>query len=145
MDEAPVIRDAGEGDAAALARLTTEMGHPTDEAAMRRRMANISARSDYRTLVAERGGRVVGYAGVAWGWPYTHDGPYARLMVLVVDPDERGRGTGKALVAAAEAWARAQGAASIHVTTGLHREGAHRFYPRIGYERTGSRFWKKLG
>jgi GNAT superfamily N-acetyltransferase len=145
MDAAPVIRGARDDDAAALARLATEMGHATDEAAMQRRMAHISARSDYRTLVAERGGRVVGFAGVAWGWAYTHDAPYARLMVLVVDPDERGRGTGAALVDAAEAWAREHGAETIHVTTALHREGAHRFYPRIGYERTGSRFWKKLG
>jgi hypothetical protein len=30
------------------------------------------------------------------------------------------------------------------VTTALHREGAHRFYERIGYAKTGLRYYKEL-
>jgi hypothetical protein len=33
----------------------------------------------------------------------------------------------------------------VHLTTALHREGAHRFYERIGYARTGYRYVKKFG
>jgi GNAT superfamily N-acetyltransferase len=143
--EASTIRDAHDGDAAALALLATHMGYPTEEGAMRRRLARISARPDHRTLVAERGGRAVGFTGVMWGWGYNHDEPYARIVILSVEPDERGKGTGALLVAEAERWAREQGAASIHVTTALHREGAHRFYERIGYAQTGLRYYKKLG
>ena len=144
MDEGIVIREAREEDAAALAALATHLGYPTEERAMRARMERICASPDRHTLAAERGGRVVAMAGVVWGWPYTHDEPYARLTILVVEPGERGKGTGAALVAAAERWARERGAGSIHVTTALHRDGAHRFYERLGYARTGLRFLKTL-
>jgi len=143
MDDSITIRDAADGDAPALAELATHLGYPTDAAAMRGRMARVAAMPDHRTLVAERGGVVVGFVGVMRGWTYTSDDAYARILTLVVAPDERGRGTGAALVEAAERWARGVGAGSIHVTTALHREGAHRFYERIGYERSGLRYVKQ--
>jgi len=143
MDTTP-IRTATLDDAPALAALATHLGYPTTPQAMRERLARIVARDDYETFVAERDGRVVGFAGVMHGLSYNYDPPYARLLSLVVEPGERGRGTGAALVAAAERWARGQGAAQLHVTTALHRDGAHRFYERLGYERTGARYLRKL-
>jgi GNAT superfamily N-acetyltransferase len=141
---AATIRPAREDDAAALAALATHLGYPADEAAMRARMARIAASADYATLVAERGGAAIGFAGVTWKWSYTDDTPRAQLTALVVDPAERGRGTGAALVAAAEEWGRRQGAGRIFVTTALHRERTHRFYERLGYAQTGFRYIKKL-
>ena len=138
------IRPARADDAAALASLATHLGYPADEAAMRARMQRIAAADDYETFVAERGGAVIGFAGVTWKWSYTDDTPRAQLMALVVDPAERGRGTGAALVAAAEEWGRQQGAGGIFVTTALHRERTHRFYERLGYAQTGFRYVKKL-
>ena len=145
MDLSPVlIRTASPADVPALAALATELGYPTTPEAMRERLDRILPRDDYATWVAERGGRVVGFAGAMHGLSYVYDPPYARLLSLVVEPGERGRGTGAALVAAAERWARGQGAAQLHLTTALHREGAHRFYERLGYERTGARYVRKL-
>ena len=138
------IRTATLDDAPALAALATHMGHPATPEAMRERLIRIVARDDYETFLAEREGRVVGFAGVMHGLSYVYDPPYARLLTLSVEPEERGKGTGAALVAAAERWARAQGAAQLHLTTALHREGAHRFYERLGYERTGARYVRKL-
>ncbi|HSU16057.1 GNAT family N-acetyltransferase [Longimicrobium sp.] len=140
-----VIRDAREDDAPALAMLATAMDHPSDEAAMRRRMALLAGRDEYRTLVAEREGRVVGMAALAWGWTIVDDDPQPRVVALSVAPEERGRGTGAALMAAAEAWARDGSAATLRLTTAVRREGAHRFYERLGYARTGFRYVKKLG
>ena len=139
-----LIRTASPDDAAALAALATEMGYPTTPEAMGARLHRIIPRDDYETYVAERDGRVVGFAGVMHGLSYVYDPPYARLLALVVEPGERGRGTGAALVAAAERWAREHGAAQLHLTTALRREGAHRFYERLGYERTGARYVRKL-
>jgi GNAT superfamily N-acetyltransferase len=139
-----LIRPAAPGDVAALAALATHLGYPATPEAMRARFERIYGRDDYQTCVAERGGRVVGFAGVMHGLSYTYDPPYARLLALVVEPGERGMGTGAALVAAAEQWARGRGAARMHLTTALHRDGAHRFYERLGYERTGARFARKL-
>jgi GNAT superfamily N-acetyltransferase len=141
----PIIRPAAMGDVPALAALTTHLGYPVNDVAMAARMRHFIADPDYETLVAESGGRVAGYAGVTWKWSYTEDTPRAQLLALVVDPDERGRGTGTALVAAAEAWAREHGAGWIHVTTALHRERTHRFYERLGYAQTGYRYVKSLG
>lgn len=145
-DEGAVtIRDARDEDAAALAMLATAMDHPSDEAAMRRRMALLAGRDEYRTLVAERGGRVVGLAALCWGWTLVDDGPAPRVVALSVAPEERGRGTGAALMAAAEAWAREGGADTLRLTTAARRDRAHRFYERLGYERTGYRYVKRLG
>jgi GNAT superfamily N-acetyltransferase len=143
--EPPVlIRTASPDDVPALAALATYLGYATTPDAMRERLDRITPRDDYETYVAERDGRVVGFAGVMHGLSYVYDPPYARLLSLVVEPGERGRGTGAALVAAAERWAREHGAAQLHLTTALHRDGAHRFYERLGYERTGARYARKL-
>lgn len=139
-----IIRPARTDDAAALASLVTHLGYPADEAALRGRMQHIGTSADYETFVAEREGNVVGFVGVTWKWSYTADHPRAQLLALVVDPAERGRGTGAALVAAAEEWGRRQGAGGIFVTTALHRERTHLFYERLGYEKTGLRYVKKL-
>lgn len=138
------IRTARLDDAAALATLATHLGYPADEAAMRPRIERIAASDDYETFVAERDGVVIGFTGVTWKWSYTDDTPRAQLLALVVDPAERGRGTGAALVAAVEGWARRQGAGGIFVTTALHRERTHLFYERLGYAKTGFRYVKKL-
>ena len=54
-----------------------------------------------------------------------------------VDPEARGRGVGRALLEAAEAWGRDRGctAASLSVTAG--NSPAERLYRQAGYEPTG--------
>lgn len=70
--------------------------------------------------------------------------PVALMTTLVVDTKCRGRGIGRALLEVAEAWALANGAGRISLTSGTQRDDAHVFYARVGYERTGVRFTKKL-
>ena len=53
---------------------------------------------------------------------------------VVVDEDARGRGAGEALTRAALGHARAEGAASVHLTTRPQREAANRLYRRLGFE-----------
>ncbi len=59
--------------------------------------------------------------------------PFAELAGLVVADSARGIGIGAALLAAAEAWARAAGFALMRVRSNVVRERAHRFYEREGY------------
>jgi len=139
------LRPASAADADALAPLMTELGYPTEPAAMRARLERIDAHPDYHTMIAERGGVPVGMVGMLMGIGWNDDPPWARVMSLVVAEGERGRGTGAALMRAAEGWARENGAASLHLTTARYREGAHRFYERIGYEATGLRYIRRLG
>ena len=142
--EPATVRAATPADTPAIAALATHLGYPTTEAEMAARLARIFGRDDYETFVAERDGRVVGFTGVMHGLSYVYDPPYARLLSLVVEPGERGRGTGAALVRETERWAREHGSATLHLTTGLHREGAHRFYEGLGFERTGARYLRRL-
>lgn len=53
---------------------------------------------------------------------------------LAVAPEWRGRGVGTALLAAAEHWARSQGAERMVLDLDVHNEGALRLYRRVGYE-----------
>lgn len=139
-----LIRDAREDDVEALARLMTELGYPSSPESMRGRFARISAHPSYSTLVAERGGEVVGVAGLATGHYYEWDESYVRISAFVVDSGHRRRGVGQTLIEAAESRARSLGARTVFLNSGSHRSGAHRFYEDSGYEATGYRFFKRL-
>jgi GNAT superfamily N-acetyltransferase len=49
---------------------------------------------------------------------------------LAVDPRQRSRGVGSALLSAARDWARDAGATHLELDSGLARVDAHRFYER---------------
>ena len=138
------IREAGRGDVEALAFLVTELGYPTSTEQMDRRFEAVSVDPSYVTLVAERDGRVVGMAGFHLERAYDADGEVARIMSFVVGSEERGSGVGRLLISAVEDRARRMGAADIMLTTHERRAGAHEFYRRMGYDRTGYRFYKEL-
>jgi GNAT superfamily N-acetyltransferase len=56
-------------------------------------------------------------------------------MGLVVDGAARRRGTGRALVDAAEQWAQSQGLATLTVRSNVTRQLSHPFYEALGYVR----------
>jgi len=62
----------------------------------------------------------------------------AGISGLIVDQQIRSRGIGKALLGAAESWARSQGCKAISVHTNVVRVRAHQFYARYGYARVKS-------
>jgi ribosomal protein S18 acetylase RimI-like enzyme len=136
------IRPAAPGDAPALAGLIVELGYPVTDAEVSARMRLLLAVG--RTpLVAELDG-IVGLLT----WSVMHvlhrPGPVGRISTLVVAGRVRGRGVGRALVAAAEAEVRAAGCDLIEVTSNMRRADAHAFYERLGYERTSFRFAKPM-
>lgn len=54
-----------------------------------------------------------------------------------VDPDSRGQGVGRALVLAAEAWARAQGCREMASDAELANTASQTAHRRLGYAETG--------
>ena len=140
-----ITRSAQSEDVEALANLMTELGYPTSSDEMDRRFQAISADSSYATLVAARGGDVLGMVGLHLERFYESNSSCVRIMALVVGSEHRGRGVGRILVSAAEDWARQRGAREIMLTTHKRRADAHRFYVSMGYEATGYRFYKPLG
>ena len=59
---------------------------------------------------------------------------FARITSLVVEAGVRERGIGRLLMQAAEAQARAAGAAWLEVTAGHHRPDARRLFESLGYD-----------
>jgi GNAT superfamily N-acetyltransferase len=140
-----IIRSAQSEDVEALANLMTELGYPTSSEDMHRRFEAIRTDPSYATLVAERGGEVLGMVGLHFERYYQSDDSRARIRAFVVGSEHRGRGVGRTLLSVAEDWARQRGARDVMLTTHKRRTDAHRFYLSMGYEATGYRFYKSLG
>ena len=60
-------------------------------------------------------------------------GERVEIVGLVVDSVARRSGVGRALVAAAEHWARSRGIDEVFVRSNVVRPESHPFYERIGY------------
>lgn len=106
---------------------------------VRERFGRMLAESDPEDahFVAEVDGRVVGAADAfrgAAGGPGSMRRPTRRAEVGIGVLDGwRGRGVGRALIAAAEAWARDEGLEILVLEVAAENEGASRLYDRLGY------------
>ena len=75
----------------------------------------------------------VGTRGYAEGCEHS---PVAFLEGWYVIPEARGTGAGRALVAAAEDWARSKGLRELGSDTELHNEAAIQAHKALGFEET---------
>jgi GNAT superfamily N-acetyltransferase len=134
-------------DAAAVADLATQLGYPTEPAAVLERMARIESHAAFDVLLVATDDAD---APVGWAHVELRDTlvapPAAQLMALVVGEGARNRGIGRELLAAAEAWAAGHGCSTLLVATRVTRVDAHRFYRREGYDldKTSHIFTKAL-
>ena len=139
----PQIRDAKPSDSPRLAELITFLGHEIDEKSVRKNLTRLK-KDDETPLVATLGKEVVGLCGVSARVLIHRDAPIGRISPLVVAEEAQGHGIGRMLVDAAEAWMRKKGCKLVEVTSNDRRAEAHAFYRHMGYERTSTRFAKKL-
>lgn len=102
--------------------------------------ADVTRRPDLRVLVAEEAGAVVGYLLAQLEPTFFADGPVAWVQEVMVDAPVRGSGVGRALMAAAEDWGLAHGAA--YVALASRRAGG--FYEALGYDASAT-FYKRAG
>lgn len=87
--------------------------------------------SDRSTIfVSEDDGRLSGLCSACIDLDSVRFGTRCWVEDLVVDPGQRSRGTGKALLDAAKDWARGKGASHLELDSGTARTEAHRFYER---------------
>ena len=131
------------GDAAALASLIDQLGYRAGEGEVAERLAAMAAEGR-AVLVAELDGAVVGCLSTSIMRVLHRPAPVGRVSMMVVDAALRSRGIGAALVRAAETALAAQGCYMVEVTSHMRRTEAHRFYERLGYERTSVRLAKAL-
>jgi GNAT superfamily N-acetyltransferase len=137
------IRDAGPGDAEALAGLLGQLGYPAQSRVILPRLERLGIVGD-RVVVADLDGQVVGLAHLQVAPAIEYDRPAAKIGALVVDESHRGQGIGCALVEAMETEARARGCVLLYLTTAEGRADAHAFYDRVGLRHTGRRYGKRL-
>jgi GNAT superfamily N-acetyltransferase len=78
---------------------------------------------------------VLGYPATAGERELLESGRRCEILGLVVDSTHRGRGVGRRLVQAAEAWALARGLDQMAVRSNVGRAESHPFYERLGYVR----------
>jgi GNAT superfamily N-acetyltransferase len=142
----PIIRQAVESDAAELARLTSQLGYPVSEAAIRVRMARMFGTTAARLFVVE------GQGGELAGWIHGFlcqllESDYrVEIGGLIVDERRRRSGIGRRLVQAVEDWAVERGAVELSVRCREERAESHKFYESLSFRqiKTQRVFRKRL-
>ena len=141
----PAVRLAGVSDAGRIAVLCGQLGYPSTPREVEDRLDRILADDRHAVYIAQEDGQVVGWVHVC-ARPLVGADLQAEIGGLVVDERFHGRGLGRRLMRAAERWAGERGCRAVLLRSNVVREGAHRFYERIGYEnvKTSLTFRKAL-
>src|SRR4030081_1248781 len=108
--------------------------NPTVEEQARRIEQNAKSQSGI-TVVAEADGRLVGAASGNRG--SVKRNRHSAYVVIGVVAAWTGRGVGSALLAALEAWARANGLHRLELTVQVHNRRAIALYEKCGFEQEG--------
>jgi GNAT superfamily N-acetyltransferase len=138
-----IVRPAAPEDADAVFALLTQfaVSYQPQHAAFDQHYPRLLASQDADLLVACVDGRVVGYAlGFRLLTLYAN-GPLLELQELMVNPQHRGTGLGRALVEAMVQRARETGCAEVTVPT----RRAAGFYTALGFAETAVYLKHKLG
>jgi GNAT superfamily N-acetyltransferase len=142
-DRQPIdLRLATVADAERIAALFTDEGYPSGPSDIVERLARFDTDGS-RVIVADNGGEVLGFVAVHALPRFEHSDRIIRIMALVVDAGERGRGIGRLLMEEAERIGRDLDAAFAEVTAGHHRPDARRLYEELGYDGTVAAYLRK--
>jgi GNAT superfamily N-acetyltransferase len=127
------IRPATGDDAAALAKLSNELGYPTTPVRASERLDALVGSADNAVFVACLPvGPVVGWIHVFVALRVESD-RFAELGGFVVSGPYRRGGLGRQLLAAAEAWAVTRRVRMLRVRSRVQRSDAKRFYEGLGF------------
>ena len=135
-----IIRTAAAGDAAPIAALwnpwieTTAITFSTALKSSEGLAADIAARGD-AFLVAETGGALLGFATF---FPFRGGTGYAHTKehTVILSPEARGRGVGRALMAGLEDVARSQQVHSLFAGVSAENPAGMAFHAAIGFTET---------
>jgi GNAT superfamily N-acetyltransferase len=142
-DRPPIaLRPATPDDAERIAALFTDEGYPSGPSDIVDRLARFDSPHS-RVIVADNGGEVLGFVAIHALPRFEHTDRIIRIMALVVDAGERGRGIGGLLMEETERIGRELDAAFAEVTAGHHRPDARRLYEELGYDGTVAAYLRK--
>jgi ribosomal protein S18 acetylase RimI-like enzyme len=100
--------------------------------------------ADEVLLVAEDGGGLRGLIHVKTVVDYFSQQPIAHVSDVVVAASAEGRGIGKALMHAAEDWARGRGYTMVQLHVLVDNARARSMYERLGYSAEWLKYIKRL-
>jgi len=132
--EDPQIRLATLDDLDALTNLCAQLGYPAEGSQVLYRLENLLKLANHALLVA------VSSEEAILGWVHVFERlllvqePAAELGGLVVEKKMQKKGVGRALMLAAEQWARSRGLRQLTLRSNINRAEAHEFYITLGYE-----------
>ena len=119
-------------DIEAVSPLLEQLGYAVAGDELAHRIDAVFATDGHALLVAEKSGHVVGFLHV-FARPALEKPPEAVVQAMAVEKEARGAGIGRALMTAAEDWARARGFSSVALFSKVGRDDAHGFYEYLGY------------
>lgn len=89
----------------------------------------------YGMLCAEDDGKVVGFCSTATLQNFWQEGPILYITTMIVDEQFRKQNVGTALIRAVVDIARECGCRRIDLESAFHRNDAHAFYEKMGFEK----------
>jgi len=134
-----VVRHAVPGDAASIAEMVRKLAaFIGDESVARSTPESIVAHGfgdgrSFNAIVADRDGTLVGYAILTRTYSTWRAAPGVFVVDLYVDPDCRGAGVGRRLLALAADWGAEHGCAFMKLDVDPDNRSAHAFYERHGF------------
>jgi GNAT superfamily N-acetyltransferase len=142
LDSSVQVRPATWDDRGAVAQLAAELAQSFvfSRTRFEQTYAGVCTAADARVLLALRGDDPVGYLLGVRHHTFYANGPVASVEEILVREQDRGEGTGHALMWAFERWAATGGCVLITLAT----RRAEGFYLALGYEKTAISFRKVL-
>ncbi|NRF40337.1 GNAT family N-acetyltransferase [Pedobacter foliorum] len=127
------IREAELKDAAAIQVLLEQLGYPTDDGFIAKRLGELSKLTDHFDIVYELNEEVLGFVSLHFIPQIAFEADYAVISFFIVDDNSRSLGIGKELEEYCTSLAVERKCKRILVHSNARRTDAHRFYLRQGF------------
>lgn len=134
-----LVRAASAADIDAWAALRLALWPDADLDELRAEALAWNAGAGVALIAFDDEGRAIGVAEASLRRDYvngTDSSPVGFLEAWYVDVAHRGRGVGRALIAAVEDWTRAQGCDELASDASLDNAGSHAAHAACGFEET---------
>jgi ribosomal protein S18 acetylase RimI-like enzyme len=129
------IRPLDELDISAIVGIDEKIGGKYRPEVWERRVSYHLRRDPESCVVAETGGKVVGFMlGEIRSGEFGLDEPTGWIEVLGVDPDARGKSVGRRMAEAMLDYFRTQGAHSVRTLVDEERDELSGFFTSLGFE-----------
>ncbi|MFK3494782.1 GNAT family N-acetyltransferase [Staphylococcus aureus] len=129
-----------------LCKLYDDLGYPTNENDLKKRLNKIKNHDDYFILLLIKGNKIIGLSGMCKMMLYEKNGEYMRILAFVIHSDFREQGYGKKLLADSEEFSKRLNCKAITLYSGNRNErlSAHKLYSDSGYYSSTIGFAKQL-